>query len=135
MSNRRDFLKVSLIAAATAGLAGSVPAFAEAVKLPKGLIYTKDDPGMWAKKVKLHVPDVKVADGKVTIKTFHPMTAEHYIVRHTLVSEKGKVLGDKTFAPTDKVPQSQFEAPAEPGIYFATSFCNQHDFWVTEFKI
>jgi superoxide reductase len=59
----------------------------------------------------------------------------HYIVRHTVVLADGKVVGAKTFAPTDK-PVSSHALPAGyKGKVFATSFCNKHDFWVTEFTV
>lgn len=135
MSNRRDFLKVSL--AAVAGMSVSKLPFASAESglFPKGLIYTKDNPGKWSKKVKSHAPVVKIEPNKITIETKHPMTEQHYIVRHTLVSQSGEVLGEKTFYPSDKKAMSVFDMPAGHLVLYATSFCNKHDFWVTEFKI
>ena len=51
MKDRRDFLKTSL--AVTAGIIGSsaVPTFAYGTTFPAGVVYTKSNPGKWAKKV------------------------------------------------------------------------------------
>ncbi len=130
MADRRDFLKASL--AVTAGLAVSQVLPARASDFPAGLIYTATAPGRWAGKEGIHVPVVKFEGQRVTITTNHPMSAPHYIVRHTLVSAGGEVLGDKTFKPTDEKAVSVFELAEGQKPRFATSFCNQHDFWVTE---
>ena len=45
----------------------------------------------------VHVPKVTVAGGKVTILTPHPMTPPHFIVKHTLLTPEGKIIGEKTF--------------------------------------
>ena len=88
-----------------------------------------------AKKVGSHAPQLTVAGGKVTVFTKHGMSAKHYIVRHTLVLADGTVVGAKTFAPTDAEAKSTFELPAGySGAFYATSFCNLHDFWMTESK-
>ncbi len=133
MKNRRTFLKGSLLAAV--GLAASriEHAAASVSALPSGIVYTAKDPGKWSAKVGSHAPVVTVDGKKVTIETKHGMSEKHYIVRHTLVSADGKVLGAKTFYPTDK-PVSTFTLPADAGKkLYATSFCNLHDFWLTEF--
>jgi len=135
MSTRRNFLKGSaaLAAAVAVGRAGRVFA---AGGCPVGIIYTKQNPGMWAGKEGSHAPRVSIQGKKVTIQTKHPMSDRHYIVRHTLVSPDGKVLGTKTFYPTDKKAVSTHELPADAGgKFYATSFCNIHDFWVTEFSV
>ena len=103
--------------------------------LPANLIYSAAAPGVWQTKVESHAPQVSVADGKLTIKTKHPMNEEHYIVRHTLVSADGQVLGATTFYPSDK-PESAYVLPAGyAGKLYATSFCNKHDFWVAELTV
>ena len=108
------------------------PVFAHSLK--NRIINTKKNPGKWAKKVATHAPKVHVEDRNVTITTNHPMSEQHYIVRHTLVSADGKVLGEKTFYPSDKIAVSTFELPDDHGSrLYATSFCNIHDFWLTEF--
>ncbi len=132
MTDRRDFLKVSAATAtlltlgtANRSLAGAQPAYS-------GIVYTSDNPGQWAKKVGSHAPQVTIDKGKVTIVTRHPMSAAHYIVRHTLVLADGTVVGGTTFSPTDR-PESTYTLPAGySGKLYATSFCNKHDFWLTE---
>ena len=96
MSSRRDFLKGSLalgvaIAAGQAGQAQAGTAF------PPALVYTKDNLGRWAGKEGAHVPKVTVAGRKVTILTPHPMTPPHFIVKHTLLTPEGKVIGVLAF--------------------------------------
>ena len=134
MNERRKFLKGSVFLAVSTVLAGAGRAVASEEGLPSGIIYTRERPGRWAKKVGSHAPEVKVDGGKVTLTTRHPMSEKHYIVRHTLVSADGTVLGSKTFYPSDKKAVSTHELPSGHGTrFYATSFCNLHDFWVTEF--
>ena len=134
MDDRRDFLKKSILLAAGVVVAKSTTAVASLGDFPSGIVYTKYNPGKWAKKVGSHAPEVKVEGKKVILTTRHPMSEKHYIVRHTLVSADGKVLGSKTFYPSDKKAVSTYELPANHGSkFYATSFCNLHDFWVTEF--
>jgi superoxide reductase len=134
MNDRRDFLKKSIFLAAGLVAANSTTVFASSGGLPSGIVYTKENPGKWAKKVGSHAPEVKVEGKKVTLTTKHPMSEKHYIVRHTLVSADGTVLGSKTFYPSDKEAVSTYELPPDHGSkLYATSFCNLHDFWVTEF--
>ena len=136
MKSRRTFLKGSLLAAAGLVVTGTGRAVASGSGLPSGIVYTAKDPGKWAAKVGSHAPVVTVNGKKVTIETKHGMSEKHYIVRHTLVAADGKVLGSKTFYPTDKKALSSFELPAGGGSkFYATSFCNLHDFWLTEFTI
>ena len=130
MTDRRDFLKASMVA--VAGLAVSRASQVRAEELPAGIIYTSASPGRWAGKEKIHAPLVSREGNKITITTNHPMSAPHYIVRHTLVAAGGEVLGDKTFMPTDEKAVSVFELAEGQQPRYATSFCNQHDFWVTE---
>jgi superoxide reductase len=88
------------------------------------------DTGHWAGVESLHVPIVTVADGVMTIKTPHPMSAPHYIVSHTVVLAGGQFLDRKTFAYTDQ-PVSTHTLPAGyKGKVMVTSTCNLHDFWV-----
>ena len=134
MHSRRDFLKKSGFVAVGMVIGHSAKAFASSESFPGGIIYTKKNPGKWAKKVATHAPKVSVEGKNVTITTKHPMSEKHYIVRHTLVSADGKVLGEKTFYPSDKIAVSTFELPDDHGSrLYATSFCNLHDFWLTEF--
>jgi superoxide reductase len=147
--DRRDFLKTAAGVAAAAATGSAINVLAgEPKKTPApvqaskkagpfaGIIYTKQHPGQWQGKEAVHVPEVTVKDGKVSVVTKHPsMTAEHFVVRHTVVLANVTVIGSKTFAPGDK-PESSFDLPkGSKGKAYATSFCNQHDFWVTEFTI
>ncbi|HHH40093.1 MAG TPA: desulfoferrodoxin [Sedimenticola sp.] len=136
MSDRRTFLKSTLVVAAGAAVARTAPALAGGGALPGGLIYTVENPGMWAKKVGGHAPKVSRDGDRVTITTRHSMSGKHYIVRHTLVAADGTVVGAKTFYPSDEEPVSSHQLPAGArGRFYATSFCNKHDFWVTEFEV
>ena len=137
MKSRRELLKSSLVLAGTFGIAGS--AFAnegnntkKTGSLPAGLIYSEDNQGKWKGKAGSHAPVVSVDGDKVTVATKHGMSKMHYIVRHTLVTGDGEVLGEKTFYPTDK-PVSEFVVKGNYSELYATSFCNKHDFWVTKF--
>jgi len=134
MNKRRQFLKSSL--ALTAAATAAIPfSQARAVNITNGVVYTKDNPGRWSKKVASHAPMVKVSGGKIAIQTNHPMTDAHYIVRHTLVTESGNVVGEKTFTPKDKLAVSEFKLPKGEKKLIATSFCNQHDLWITEISV
>ncbi len=141
MSNRRAFLKSSLAVAAGMAVGHVSPVSADSVSFPKGVVYTKQNPGKWSKKVGGHLPKVEVEGNKVTVTTTHGMTDEHYIVRHTIVSRNGDVLGEKTFSPSDAEAKSVFELSGAQSKYawdtttlYATSFCNKHDLWVAEFE-
>ncbi len=141
MSNRRAFLKSSLAVAAGMAIGQVAPVSADSVSFPRGIVYTKQNPGKWSKKVGGHLPKVKVEGNKVTVTTTHGMTDEHYIVRHTIVSGTGDVLGEKTFSPSDAEARSVFELSGAHSMYvwdtatlYATSFCNKHDLWVAEFE-
>jgi superoxide reductase len=133
MTTRRQFLAAGAAIAGASALA-PIPQ-AQAGGMPAGgLIYTKENPGRWAKKAASHAPEVSLDGGQVTVTTNHGMSAGHFIVRHTLVNEAGEVLGEKTFTAADE-PTSQYPMPTAAGRYFATSFCNLHDLWVTEFTV
>jgi len=132
MIERRDFLKGTAAAVSICALGIGGKAFASEGAAFAGIIYTKDNPGKWAGKEGSHAPEVVVDGGKVMIKTGHAMSEAHFIVRHTLVIEDGTVVGAATFTPADK-PESSYDLPAGyKGKLYATSFCNLHDFWLTE---
>lgn len=133
MYDRRDFLKTTAAAVSVMALTSAPLAFASSSTEYKNVIFTQDDPAKWAGKEGIHVPMVTVAGNKVTVATTkHPMFEDHFIVRHTLVLSDGTYIGGTTFMPTDK-PESTYELPAGyKGKIHATSFCNLHDFWLTE---
>lgn len=132
MQNRRDFLKTTATTASLLAVS-SLPQRAVAADVKfQNIIYTRDDPGRWEGKQRAHVPQVTVTGSKVAVVTNHPMSQEHFIVRHTLVLANGTYVGSKTFTPEDK-PQSEYELPAGyKGKFYVTSFCNLHDFWLAE---
>ena len=132
MSDRRDFIKGSILAGSALLLTGVTSAHATAAA-QTNIIYTSTNPGKWGKKVGSHLPSITVEGSKVTLFTKHGMAEKHYIVRHTLVLEDGTVVGAKAFNPKDKEAKSSYDLPAGyKGKIFATSFCNLHDFWVNE---
>jgi superoxide reductase len=137
MESRRVFLKTGLMAAA--GVAVTKQVFSgngktSQLNLP-GLIYTKDNEGMWQNKSGSHLPQVEITGNTVKLTTNHSMSEQHYIVRHTLVDANGNVIGFKTFYPVDE-PVSEHELPKNyKGVLYATSFCNKHDFWVKKVEV
>ncbi|MBU1344289.1 MAG: desulfoferrodoxin [Proteobacteria bacterium] len=135
MNDRRNFLKSTAAAASIMAL-NSVPrAFAENLPMYTNIIHTKSNPGIWAQKAHLHVPEVTVLQDKINVVTKHPMSDGHFIVRHTLVLEDGTYIGSATFSLADK-PESSYELPDKyKGKVYATGFCNLHDFWLTETMI
>jgi len=135
MKGRREFLKDSLIFAGAA-VVGSAMEVQAASSFPAALIYTKDAPGRWAGKEGAHAPKVTVEGRNIKVVTPHPMTQKHFIVKHTLITPEGKVIGEKTFANTDPAAESSYELPEGfRGTLWATSFCNLHDLWLTEFTV
>jgi len=135
MIERRDFLKGSAVAVSALALGVGQNVMASEGASYAGIVYTKDNPGKWEKKVGSHAPEVKVEGGKVMMKTNHPMSDAHYIVRHTLVLADGTVVGATTFTGKDQ-PESSYDLPeGYKGKIYATSFCNLHDFWLTEASV
>ena len=134
MSTRREFLVGSLALAGAAMVRGDSRAWA--TSFPAGLIYTKDAPGRWKGKEDLHAPKVTVEGRKISVLTPHPMSPQHFIVKHTLVGNDGRFFGEKIFTGTDPQAASEYVIPDDfIGVLRATSFCNLHDFWLTEFEI
>ena len=135
MKERREFLKGILVFAGAAIVGSAMPVEA-ASTFPVALIYTKEAPGRWAGKEGSHAPKVTVEGKSVRVVTSHPMTQKHFIVKHTLVTAEGKFIGEKTFENTDPAAESSYEVPEGfRGTLLATSFCNLHDLWLTEFTI
>ncbi len=129
--NRRNFIKTSATVAATATVVGAGNVFAS-TSSTSGIVYSASDQGKWKGKDGSHAPTIHVGGSNVHVMTKHGMSAEHYIVRQTLVGADGTVLGSQTFSPTDK-PTSTFTLPeGYTGKLTATSFCNLHDLWITE---
>jgi superoxide reductase len=136
VKGRREFLKGSLVLAGAAAVAGGALRVQAASTFPAGLIYTREAPGRWTGKEGAHAPKVTVEERKIKVVTPHPMTEKHFIVKHTLITPDGKVIGEKTFANTEPAAESSYELPAGfKGTLWATSFCNLHDLWLTEFTV
>jgi superoxide reductase len=126
---RRNLATAALAGAA---LAASLPAAARAAGHSENIIFTAADPGHWSGVEALHVPVLTVAEGVLTVKTPHPMSAPHYIVSHTVVLANGVFLDRKTFTPADQ-PVSTHPLPAGyTGPVTVTSTCNLHDFWLAK---
>lgn len=135
MKGRRELLKGSLVFAGAAIVGSSVPVQAVSA-FPVALIYTKEAPGRWAGKEGAHAPKVTGEGRNVRVVTPHPMTQKHFIVKHTLVTPEGKFIGEKTFESTDSSAESSYVLPEGfKGTLWATSFCNLHDLWLTEFMV
>ncbi len=136
MANRRSFLKSGLIIAGGMAVGKASTTLANIGTLPNGIIYTATNAGQWKKKIGSHAPKVSMEGKTVTILTPHPMSRKHYIVRHTLVADDGTVIGAKTFFPEDQKAISAYTLPDKPvKKLYATSFCNKHDFWMTEVEL
>ncbi len=134
MNDRRLFLKTAAAASLITFTTGS-RVFASNTTEYTNIIHTKNNPAIWSGKEGIHVPQLTVTGSKVVVVTKHPMSAAHYIVRHTLILGDGTFLGGMTFTPDDK-PESSYELPAGyKGKIHATSFCNLHDFWLNEASV
>ncbi len=150
MNERRKFLK--LVAAGPAGalllpiLAGTgretmgadLDSAADVLgKLPDNIIYSDAHQGVWKGKSGSHIPrvSVKKSGGKLSlnVETKHGMSETHYIVRHTVVTDCGKVVGANTFHWDDKpVSEYEFELDGKCKQLFVMSYCNKHDLWVAQ---
>jgi superoxide reductase len=134
MNHRRDFLTTTALAASLAAFGSVRRSFAAGKPKYTNIIFTHENPGRWKGKESIHVPQVTITGSKVVVVTNHPMSQEHYIVRHTLLLADGTFVGAKTFTPTDK-PESAYDLPnGYKGRIYVSSFCNLHDFWLLETK-
>jgi superoxide reductase len=130
--HRRDLAKTVLLGAAAA----AIPAAARAAGNPnENIIFTKADPAHWAGKEGTHVPTLTVSGSTLTVTTPHPMSAEHFIVSHSVVLDGNKYLSRANFTPTDK-PTSTHTLPAGyKGGITVTSACNLHDLWANTITV
>lgn len=132
---RRAFLR-SLAGLSVVGAVSTLlPGAASATSLLNGIVYTRGNPGRWSGKVESHLPQVVVQGDQVVVETPHGMSPAHYIVRHTLTTSQGEVVGEQTFLPTDRRAISQFQLPPGERSFYVTSFCNLHDLWVSAFTV
>jgi len=106
-------------------------------RLPKNIVYTAAQEGVWKGKAGSHVPSVSVHGEHGQIVTAHGMSPQHHIVRHTLLTDEGEVLFAHTFLYDAKQAKSEFESrQVQPGkVYYALSFCNRHDLWLAEIRL
>ena len=135
INSRRNFLKGAISATAVVGTANISQVFAGDHNAMLGIVYSKENPGKWSKKVAGHLPSIKIDGDKVSVETDHGMSNKHYIVRHTLVSEAGETIGSMTFTPADEAKSSYTLPKGYKGKLYATSFCNKHDFWLAETSV
>ncbi len=136
MKNRREFIKSSLVASTGLLAATAIPAIAKENSVKNIFAYSADEPGRWEGKAGSHAPVVTVNGNRVTVETKHGMAEMHYIVKHTLVTASGEVVGEKVFFPKkDKQAISTYEIKGDHKKLFALSFCNLHDLWVSEFSL
>ena len=136
MKERRDFLKSSLTATTGLLAATAIPAIAKENSVKNIFAYSASEPGRWEGKAGSHAPVVSVNGNSVIVETKHGMAEMHYIVKHTVVTESGEVLGEQVFFPkTDKKAISTYEIKGKHTKLYALSFCNLHDLWVSEFTV
>jgi len=134
MNNRRNFMKTSLLA--SAGVVAAVTTSAACPSSPKNIFaYSTANQGRWEGKAGSHAPVITTKDGKTTVETKHGMADIHYIVKHSIITEEGEVLGENVFFPSDKKAISTYEIKGKHTKLYALSFCNLHDLWVTEFSL
>ena len=132
---RREFAKTAILGVVVSTVL-PIAGRAEGADPYKNVVFTASDPGHWSPQIeKLHIPETTVAGGKLTIKTPHPMSEEHYIVSHTVVLGDGTFLSRKTFTYKDD-PVSEHTLPAGyTGKVTVTSTCNQHDWWAKSISV
>ena len=138
---RRDFIDHLLVAGGVLlPLRWSVaqPSIHVGGPMAGGVYYTRENPGLWSGLVDEHLPRLEKSAGpggshSIRVTTEHVMNAyDHYIVKHTLLDRKFRVLGQKTFDPRrDRRPVSSYSLLAGyQGPVFALSLCNRHDLWL-----
>lgn len=132
---RRDFARSALLGA---GLFAALPGIGRAAAAPanRNVVFTQADPGHWGPNfAAVHVPQVTVAGGVVSVKTPHEPSEGHYIVSHTVVLADGVYLHRKNFKPMED-PVSEHKLPdGYKGPITVTSACNQHDLWTTTIMV
>ncbi len=98
------------------------------------ILYT-DTPGLAGGAAATHRPIVTVEGDKITVKTEHAMTVEHYISKHQIRALDGSLIGEKNFAPTAAAPLSVYPKGALAGNFMAYSYCNLHGIWKSPFTV
>jgi superoxide reductase len=124
-----------VLAAFTAAIGRAQPAAADGprqgpVGPQENILFSETDYGHWGDWVSLHVPQVKLDGGVLTVTTPHPQSDEHYIVSHSVVLAGGAFLNRTTFT-ASQAPLSRVPLPAGyAGPLTVVSTCNRHDAWV-----
>jgi desulfoferrodoxin (superoxide reductase-like protein) len=128
--NRRQFFKFGSLAAGAYVLSQcKEPPSSSSSSSGSGQVFTKEQPGQWVGKEAAHVPSLVGGAGNLKVKNAHEMTPQHYITKHELRDETGKVLAEKQIAATE-LPESTFMIPKPAGVsIFAFATCNQHGIW------
>jgi len=93
------------------------------------IVYTTT-PGAAGGAAATHVPTIQFDATNVTVTTPHAMTVQHYISKHQLRDATGKLIGERSFAPTAPAnPTSQYPKAGLTGVLTAYSYCNLHGIW------
>jgi desulfoferrodoxin-like iron-binding protein len=105
------------------------------------MIYTVEDPGPWAGKEKVHVPEIvyeRTDEGlQVTVTVAHEMAPEkpHYIEWIKLLDSEGALLGEAEFQPEDEKAEAVFTLAEIPAKLAAREKCNLHGIWQAEVEV
>jgi len=91
------------------------------------IVYTTT-PGPAGGGAATHVPTIQFDATSITVTTPHAMTADHYICKHQLRDQAGKLIGERSFTST-AMPTSQYPKAGITGTVSAYSFCNLHGIW------
>jgi superoxide reductase len=108
---------------------------------PEEVVFTRDDPGPWAGKEEVHLPQItfeKTAAGlKVTIAVGHEMNAEkpHYIMWIKLLDGEDNLIGEKSFQAVDEKAEAIFEIQSAPALLKAYAMCNLHGLWLEKQEV
>lgn len=112
-------------------VAQTEPAEAE----PEEVVFTREDPGPWAGKEDVHLPQItfeKTDTGfQVMVVVSHEMNAEkpHYIMWIKLLDGEDKLIGEKSFQAVDEKAKTVFEVQTTPTLLKAYAMCNLHGLW------
>jgi superoxide reductase len=140
---RRDFIRLGVVAGVGAGIVAPSTVLAEKSKqiVISNIYYTKEFPGRWSEKVAGHLPSIGIEkkEGKVIVRvvTAHEMkNYEHYIVKHVLLDKNYRFIDEYLFNPTkDKAAMSTFALDNYSGDLHVLSMCNKHDLWLNSTQV
>lgn len=102
---------------------------------PEAVVFTRDDPGPWAGKEDVHLPQIAFektdAGLRVTVAVGHEMNAEkpHYIMWIKLLDGEDNIIGEKSFQAVDMKAEAIFEIQTTPALLKAYALCNLHGLW------